>query len=576
MPPRDQQRSQAPAADGAGALPAPAVARPVPAEERAKYIRTMASDMAALAGTSAAKPAAVPPAPKKDRPKEKAPERESVVVTEPETPFFERIAPKERLPEGPLALPSMEDARSIVSDAQQPADPAVEREAILERLRQKVAQSKTVPVVPPAPPVALPPEPVLAPLPPEPPPAVAPEPEPERVPEPMPEPVRIDPAPPVSLPSLGNASLNAYREPIEPELPGERGTGREWANITPSVPSFPQSPDPEPVPPPQETAPPVPAFPPIPAPPAPASSGFHSFSTDFADRIDSGGATAFSVLAAEQDARPVPVAPARRGGSRTLATVAMGIVLIGLGAGGVYAIHRFVTSVRNAPMAAVVVPSIIFADEYRRIEGTGSTLLNALAATASGGLVPGSALVAYIDDPMATSSLVRPPANGAAFVRALGLPAPDILLRNIAEDSTLGAIDAGGQARPFLALRVDSYERTYAGMLTWEPVMLRDLAALYPLYPADPLPVPVTEASSTPATASTTPATTTAPVALGSVPVPALTRFSDAVVANRNVRVLRDARGRSLLLYGYADKRTLFIARDEAAFEALLPRLRDE
>jgi hypothetical protein len=50
-------------------------------------------------------------------------------------------------------------------------------------------------------------------------------------------------------------------------------------------------------------------------------------------------------------------------------------------------------------------------------------------------------------------------------------------------------------------------------------------------------------------------------------------RFEDVVVANRDVRILRDTRGRSLLLYGYADKETLIIARNEASFAALLTRL---
>jgi hypothetical protein len=129
---------------------------------------------------------------------------------------------------------------------------------------------------------------------------------------------------------------------------------------------------------------------------------------------------------------------------------------------------------------------------------------------------------------------------------------------------------------PFFALRVDSYERTYAGMLTWEPLMARDLALLYPLYPApelqsEPAPIATTTASSTSASATTTPAVVRQPVQ-----ATARTRFEDEVVANHDVRVLRDTDGRTLILYGYADKRTLLIVRDEASFEALLARLKAE
>lgn len=251
--------------------------------------------------------------------------------------------------------------------------------------------------------------------------------------------------------------------------------------------------------------------------------------------------------------------------------IASGVLLLVLAGGGIYATYQFVMTMRETPIASLTVPSIVFADEYRKLEGAGGALLGALAASANGALVPGNVLVTYIDAQSADASgtPVLGPAGGDAFLRALQVPAPDILLRNIAPASTIGVVNAGGQTKPFFALRVESYERTYAGMLTWEPLLQRDLAVLYPLYPVEAIPAPET-ASSTATTAATTTSVFT------DSPAPALTRFEDAVVANRDVRVLRDTMGRSLVLYGYADKRTLLIARDEAAFEALLARLKAE
>ncbi|HWU24334.1 MAG TPA: hypothetical protein VN086_01100, partial [Candidatus Paceibacterota bacterium] len=138
------------------------------------------------------------------------------------------------------------------------------------------------------------------------------------------------------------------------------------------------------------------------------------------------------------------------------------------------------------------------------------------------------------------------------LIRSMNLSAPDILLRNIDDTSTVGVIRAGSESRPFMILKVNSYERTFAGMLAWEPTMAQDLASFYPPYPP---------AASTTATSSVAVAT------------PPSTTFTDAVVANYDVRILRDASGRSLLLYGYRGKDTLIIARDEAAFSALLARL---
>jgi hypothetical protein len=45
------------------------------------------------------------------------------------------------------------------------------------------------------------------------------------------------------------------------------------------------------------------------------------------------------------------------------------------------------------------------------------------------------------------------------------------------------------------------------------------------------------------------------------------------VVQNRDVRIFRDEEGRTVLLYGFRDKETLIIARDEASYLALVDRM---
>ncbi len=308
-----------------------------------------------------------------------------------------------------------------------------------------------------------------------------------------------------------------------------------------------------------------------PATPAPYA-GLNTYAADFADRLDSRGATAFSVLAAEQDAKGATRPQAltqRKDRMRPVLIVGSGILLLVLAGGGIFATYQFVMNKDTAPVAPLSVPSIVFADEYKELEGSGTELMSALAAAAASTLVPGNVLVTYVTEPISDTKgiTIQKPAAGGALIRALELPAPDILLRNIADESTVGIVRAGDETRPFLALRVDSYERTYAGMLTWEPLMERDLATLYPLYPARVVPVPVSAAIST-TTATSTQAQPPEPIQ-----APALTRFADAIVSNHDVRVLRDSSGASLILYGYVDKQTLIIVRDEAAFDIILARL---
>ncbi len=507
-------------------------------EDRSKYIRTMAKDMATISGN----PSVQAPAKKTSIKEETV---AGVTLATEERPFFEKPQSREERVAGePIALPTMQEADTVVEAAPNPVEVrAAERAAVLERLRQKVGESAQMsiqdspaPEVPgpveaprekswpdiPAPDFSVPPP---APLPiPE-----TPKSEWSNIPAPAPQFAPLTEPVPSRLPPVGKES---YREPIEEAVPAR-----------PLAPSGPDV--------------------------------MHTYSSDFSDRIDTKDASTFSVLAAEQDSETKTAAvlsSPKKSPAKAIVAVATGILLLALAGGGVFATYQFVMTMRDTPIASLTVPSIVFADEYRELSGTGNALMSAFASTANGTLVPGNVLVTYIltDASGEDGTILRSPAGGAAFIRALQVPAPDILLRNIAGMSTTGVINAGGNTTPFFALRVDSYERTYAGILTWEPLMHRDLGLLYPLYRIESAPTEETVAT------STTGATTTTAIPVLAAEAAARTRFEDAIVANHDVRILRDTEGRSLILYGYANKRTLLVVRDEAAFEALLARLKTE
>ena len=405
-----------------------------------------------------------------------------------------------------------------------PAPPAVdvEREKILARLREKVSAKPIAPVV------------VEKPVPPR--------------PQIQPKAAAVVPPPPVPTPKpghIGNPSSNVV--PIPSHDPSYRSS-LKFAQA-PHIPAHI-----EPAVPPVRVAPP-----PLPRKiVADAPAPLHTYKTDFADRIDTKAASNFSVLAAEQDARRGEPQPAAKPKS-VIPTLLMSGLLVVVGAVGVYAAYSFATRTPVLPLAATV-PSLVFADEYKELTGTGDTLMEELAATAREPLVSGNVLVTYVTSATTTpKGVFAQPLPGGALIANLQLPAPDILLRNLELASTVGIISAGEEIRPFFVLRVSSYERTFAGMLDWEDTIERDLDRLYPRYP-DPSP---------PANATSTPELDTPlPVA-----VPEAPEFVNAIVANHDVRVLRDSFGRSILLYGYRDKATLIIARDEAAFRELVGRL---
>ena len=100
-------------------------------EDRSKYIRTMAKDIATLSGN--------PPV---QVPAKKVPTNEEtfagVTLQAEERPFFEKPQSREEREAGePIALPSMQEASMVVEASANPVEVrAAERAAVLERLRQ--------------------------------------------------------------------------------------------------------------------------------------------------------------------------------------------------------------------------------------------------------------------------------------------------------------------------------------------------------------------------------------------------------------------------------------------------------
>jgi|CXWL01.1.fsa_nt_gi hypothetical protein len=267
-------------------------------------------------------------------------------------------------------------------------------------------------------------------------------------------------------------------------------------------------------------------------------SPIHTYSSDFSDRIDQKKANTFSVLAAEQDATKVKslqTAP-----RKSLLPFVFGVLFLVVGVAGVYGAATLVQ--KAAPGSpSTSVPSIIFADEVLELKGeTGAELMQALANATQQQVISGNVLVTYITESSTTPLGVSTVQPGGALIKKLSLQAPDILFRNISPLSTVGVVNSGTRTVPFFIFRVTSYERTFAGMLAWEPLMQEALSTLYP-------------------SSGTTGETSS--------------QFIDAVVANHDVRILIDQHGEHRIIYGYTDKQTLILTRDEASFTALAKRL---
>lgn len=370
------------------------------------------------------------------------------------------------------------------------------------------------------------------------------------------------PAGALSVPAYTTSfTLGVPGEPVPPPPPPPPEPVPQPPAPAPAEPEFVAEPNPVPAPepffiPPEPHPAPAPVAPHAPAAPPPPAT-LHTYATDFSDRVGETHASRVAILAAEADARqaaPVRPVPVRQAYGRARLYASIALVLLGTALlYGAYA--RFLAT--SGPVTLAFAPSApIFVDDRETVSGSGPALLTAVEQAAGRPLADGTVRLLY--DPSATST---------SLFNALQLPAPDVLLRNVnADGSMAGIISENGEQTPFFILSVSSYGDTFAGMLAWESgsgatlPLVRALAALYP---------PRTDA------AAQYDSTTTITVSPAPAPLaPAIDQgFTDEVVANHDARVYRDSENRTILIYGYWDQSTLVIARDEAAFTAILARL---
>lgn len=299
-----------------------------------------------------------------------------------------------------------------------------------------------------------------------------------------------------------------------------------------------------------------------------------TYAEDFRARVKETHASTATILAAEQDAAPRVQVEVEKPpqNNHNAWYIAAGVTLLIAGSVGVYIAYSHFLTTTAPVLIAPGVATPIFVDDREVVSGTGMALVQAIKQSVAKPLALNTVRLLSYESATASSSVFS----------SLSVSAPLILIRNVdAAGSMAGIVNTTSGQSPFFILSVGSYSTTFSGMLSWEPTMQISLNALFPQYPA-PIPViPVvattTVATTTKATAKTptkTPVKTPAPVVATTTPVaPVVIGFRDEVVSNHDVRVYRDALGRSILIYGYWNQSTLIIARDPAAFLEILGRL---
>lgn len=138
------------------------------------------------------------------------------------------------------------------------------------------------------------------------------------------------------------------------------------------------------------------------------------------------------------------------------------------------------------------------------------------------------------------------------FVSFTELKMPDQIKRTLAPDYMVGMF-VFGKNLPFIIFKTSYFENAYAGMFIWEKDLEKDLQVLFRLDGAQ---------LSGGLAAELTP--TTARI------------FEDGVVVNKDVRLVKDDAGETMLLYAIIDKETIVITVNENAFKEIVNRLNKE
>jgi hypothetical protein len=126
------------------------------------------------------------------------------------------------------------------------------------------------------------------------------------------------------------------------------------------------------------------------------------------------------------------------------------------------------------------------------------------------------------------------------FFELFGRSAQPALARALGAEWMIGFQKQNGLSEPFILTRVQSFDASFGGMLDWEKNMLANLLQI----------LPKTEVVGANLNA----------------------KFSDTIIRNKDVRVLKDSFGNTMLMYSFLDTKNLLIATNEQTFREVLGR----
>lgn len=279
-------------------------------------------------------------------------------------------------------------------------------------------------------------------------------------------------------------------------------------------------------------------------PPQPIKTGLHTYAGDMAQTLRDQKGSLIKIAIAEQNKREQiaeDVSPETPKNKLYLLGGGM-LILIAI------ALTVFVSISRNSAIEATQTqkaPSLVFADSQKEINTTDLTLdkvfisiQNELQSTT---LRLDTIEQLYFSSGEGETKTIL---GTQGFFNLLKSSAPDKLKRALGMTFMLGVHAYNGN-QAFMLFTTTSREDAFAGMLAWETKLFDDL---YQVFGID---------------------------ATGDKNYLFSARFEDAIIKNKDARVIRDQNGKVVLLYLFPTDNTLIIANGENALQEVWNRLQN-
>jgi hypothetical protein len=274
--------------------------------------------------------------------------------------------------------------------------------------------------------------------------------------------------------------------------------------------------------------------------------GVHTLKQDLQHVVQQEKISLVRAVALEEEKRraPAEAAPVSRQSSKARGILFAIIILLLLGIAAIIGVYYTEFASHTPP--AQTASTILFAEQSVSLPITGQSAAT-LKATLAGARNASSASLGSITrivPIVGTTDQDARPATLSEFLAAIGAQPPDDLLRALSDDFFVGLHTVDKNA-PLFVIPVTSYDRAFAGMLTWEHTINTDLSPFFTSVP------PFTNASG----------------------IPTDRAFSDVVMRNYDVRALKDDAGQIELYYSFPTRNLLIIAESPYTFAEVLTRL---